>query len=183
MSRWVSVFCIDPGVISGWCWLCFERKLLSSDGELGAIRVGKEVSFGWFHQGQVNCSFEQFGVSKLLRFIGLSLALAEKHIGVGEVESVVVMEDFVLREMTMDRVLLAPVRVSSKVEMGLFLSEDLQETSVIYQSASDAKSVVTDDRLVKWGLAKKGHVVCDCHRHSNDAVRHLVIYLRSLLGH
>lgn len=84
--------------------------------------------------------------------------------------SVVVIEDFILRERTQSRQLLAPVRVSARLEDRLHSHGYKGE--IVYQTPSDAKSIVTDERLKAWGLWHSGSP------HIRDAWRHLVKYLR-----
>jgi hypothetical protein len=81
-----------------------------------------------------------------------------------------VCEDFILREHTMDRSLLSPVRITT----GLFnncagmLGFDAHWH---FQSPSD-KSTVTDSHLKDLGLWFPGK------QHARDAARHLVLFLK-----
>jgi hypothetical protein len=88
--------------------------------------------------------------------------------------SAVIIEDFILRLGTKDRSLLAPVRVFAKLEDRLYSKGYRGE--IVLQSASDAKSIVTDSRLKAWGLWHEGSP------HIRDAWRHLVKYLRENRG-
>lgn len=82
----------------------------------------------------------------------------------------VVIEDFILRQRTQDRSLLAPVRVGAMLTDRLY-SKGFQG-QIVWQSPSDAKSIVTDTRLKSWGLWHIGSP------HIRDAWRHLTKYLR-----
>lgn len=84
---------------------------------------------------------------------------------------VYVMEHFSLRMLSMDTNLLAPVRVEEKFLDRLWVKEIT--TPVFLQSPSDAKSVVTDERLKSWAMY-------DSHSgpHARDADRHNVLFLR-----
>jgi hypothetical protein len=93
----------------------------------------------------------------------------------GKVKQVtdLVIEDFILRERTKDRNLLAPVRLSAGLVQEVLRSQQL--IGLTYQSASDAKSVVTDDRLRALGLWIRGQ------QHARDACRHLALFLRKIV--
>jgi hypothetical protein len=82
----------------------------------------------------------------------------------------VIIEDFILRERTQSRSLLAPVRITAALTDRLYSKGYRGE--VVLQSPSDAKSIVTDSRLKAWGLWHEGSP------HIRDAWRHLVKYLR-----
>lgn len=72
-----------------------------------------------------------------------------------------------------DPSLLSPVRILSKLDLmaneGRFEGLDLWDYS---QTAADAKSIITDERLRRWGLWVPGN------NHENDACRHLILHLR-----
>lgn len=54
-----------------------------------------------------------------------------------------------------------------------FPVRDAWALGITYQSAAQAKGVVTDKRLKSWGLWVPGQ------QHARDAIRHAVTYLRS----
>jgi hypothetical protein len=84
----------------------------------------------------------------------------------------VVIEDFILRERTQSRDLLAPVRLAAKLDDRLYVTN--WRGNLTYQSPSDAKSIITDERLKQWGLYETGSP------HIRDAWRHLVKRLRDI---
>jgi hypothetical protein len=84
--------------------------------------------------------------------------------------SAVICEDFVLRERTKSRDLLAPVRLAAMLQDRLYCGSFRGE--FVLQTPSDAKSIVTDERLKSWGLWHEGSL------HIRDAWRHLIKYLR-----
>lgn len=86
----------------------------------------------------------------------------------------VIIEDFILRQRTQGRDLLAPVRLGSALNDRLWNAGFQGE--IVWQSPSDAKSVVTDARLKQWDLWYSGSP------HIRDAWRHMVKYLRDNRG-
>lgn len=87
-------------------------------------------------------------------------------------DGVVVVEDFILRTADKRRKTMDPIRVTHALE-GV-LRDRGWRGELVLQQPSAAKSVVTDDRLRRWGLWIVGKP------HGRDAVRHAVIYLRSI---
>jgi len=81
-----------------------------------------------------------------------------------------VLENFSLRNESMDPSLLAPVRVNSIFMDRLMMNES--ELRAWFQSPSDAKNSVTDDRLRRWGFWSIGSA------HERDAARHAILFLR-----
>lgn len=198
LSIGYSVFAIDPGETTGWAWACVARSELDSLGVAGALakarshRSGTQAADTRFRYGQIGLGF---GGSPLLKSGLPDMALAEciavdqiltealvcQSMGsrtsfrkVPRLTSIVV-EDFILRERTQSRNLLAPVRLTAKLEQQVYLSRDLRHVPFsTSQSASSAKGVVTDKRLREWGLWIRGQ------QHARDAIRHLVLHLRGI---
>jgi len=83
-----------------------------------------------------------------------------------------VIEDFILRERTKQRNLLSPVRLTAGLLQECLNWDRL--CGLTLQSSSDAKSVVTDERLKQLGLWQAGQ------QHARDACRHLALFLRKL---
>jgi hypothetical protein len=81
----------------------------------------------------------------------------------------VVIEDFLLRERTMERNLLSPVRFTAAFQV--LLCQHQWRMKCVLQSPSD-KSVINDDRLRKLGLWAVGQ------QHARDALRHMMLWLR-----
>lgn len=82
----------------------------------------------------------------------------------------VVIEDFILRKFLQDRDLLAPVRITARVEYALYL----RGQSFFKQQPSEAKGVATDDRLKAWKLYRSE----GAEQHARDADRHAITWLR-----
>jgi hypothetical protein len=82
-----------------------------------------------------------------------------------------VLEGFDLRESSMDANLLAPVRVNSILCDRLAMAES--ESRIFFQSASDAKNTVTDERLRRWLMYDR-----NSGAHARDADRHATLLLR-----
>lgn len=83
----------------------------------------------------------------------------------------VLIEDFILRVSSGDRDVLSPVRITAKIEFGLFLAGDVPH---FRQMPSEAKSVATDDRLKSWGFYQREGGL----EHARDADRHSLSWLR-----
>src|SRR5206468_12988114 len=82
----------------------------------------------------------------------------------------VVIEDFALRTMRMDRELLSPVRVTSALGYNIWMNG----RDYHVQTPADAKRVCTDDRLKAWGMYDPvGNL-----KHARDADRHAILFLR-----
>jgi hypothetical protein len=82
--------------------------------------------------------------------------------------AVVVIEDFIPRQLNQQRHFLSPVRVMSKLELLLFQTDRRHAK----QSAAMAMSTISDDYMRAAGLWTPGQ------EHANDAVRHGVLFLR-----
>lgn len=150
----MRVLAVDPGETTGWAlWTDDESDAGEDDLVLGNGWVT------WGEEGPARGSHEENEVAK-----GLIVALVD--------EDVIVVEDFILRPTgNARRSGLSPVRITARLE-ALAFSFDLDLTWV-YQQASAAKGVVTDERLKGLGLWVRGAP------HARDAIRHLVLYLRS----
>lgn len=70
----------------------------------------------------------------------------------------------------MDSNVSAPDRLSNRVQQEL--SHEEFQYEFVEQSPSDAKGTITDKRLKLWGLWYPGEP------HRNDAMRHLLLWLR-----
>ena len=171
MERFVSV---DPGVTTGVVVLDLYKWWRSDDlySMLAAMkaRVEQEDLSGRVHlplrQMEVNGP-ESGQIDEIYRLI------SGQDKG-GITASAVIIEDFILRLGTKDRQLLAPVRLAARLEDRLYSSGFGGE--IVYQTPSDAKSIVTDERLKHWGLWHVGSP------HIRDAWRHMIKYLRDNRG-
>jgi hypothetical protein len=84
----------------------------------------------------------------------------------------IVIEDFILRERTSSRDLLSPVRLTAQL---VLLAQQERKRMRLHFSPPAGKSVVSDERLKRWGLYTT-------KPHARDALRHLVLTLRTLSG-
>lgn len=100
--------------------------------------------------------------------------------------SVVVMEDFILRQLRMDRSLLSPVHVTERFRHVLrdlgpagtgWRASGARPRDVVLQPPSIGKGMMTDDRLK---LVLKGELIARTRSapHARDAVRHAFAFLR-----
>lgn len=154
---------VDPGETTG----LFAIRL----GE-GARLIDRLKSGAWFpgqierHRVSVHLPLNEAATQKSIagRLIALASAwqLSVLHVAV---------EDFTLRERTQERSLLAPVRMTSGILA--YLHETSDANFVIhFNSASDGKSIVTDQMLQKAGVYSPGKP------HANDAARQAILHLR-----
>lgn len=172
-EAWSHVVGIDPGETTGFCAI----KLPPSS---SAMPLRKRLAGAVVHMGQVDMdAIRVFGLplfvkeAKLQRnMAGRLLALAEQW-GVTDALHLAI-EDFTLRERTMDRSLLSPVRMTSGMLALLESSDDLNVV-VHLNSSGDAMGTVTDVVLERLGLYRAGM------RHANDAARHAVLTMRKEL--
>lgn len=86
-------------------------------------------------------------------------------------EFVLVMENFKLRMMSMDENLLAPVRIKERLLDRLWVARS--PLPVFLQAPSDAKKIVSDERLRTWGMYRS-----NSGPHARDADRHAILFLR-----
>ena len=168
---WVSVFAVDPGGDSGWAWLLYERRLLQSDGAVGAVRLGMDISDPWCLFGQVDCSDERHGAERLAHFVRRARERSERIAATDQLRCCLVCEAFILTERTKRASTLSPVRLTARLDAILG-----DEVEWFEQTAADAKGVCTDDRMKQWGLWQPGQP------HATDALRHLVLWLRKELN-
>jgi hypothetical protein len=83
-----------------------------------------------------------------------------------------VIESFSLRKMSRDRELLSPVRVGERIAERVSPAADGINVALVWQTPSGALGTVTDERLKRWGLYRRGQP------HARDALRHAVHLLR-----
>ena len=164
MERFVSV---DPGVTTGVVVLDLYNWWRSDDlySMLASLKARVEDGVS----GGMRC--------RQMEIHGSEASQIDEIYGLiydGNVAKSVIIEDFILRLGTKDRQLLAPVRLAARLEDRLYSSGFGGE--IVYQTPSDAKSIVTDDRLKHWGLWHVGSP------HIRDAWRHMIKYLRDNRG-
>lgn len=158
----------DPGRTTGVASLIVSRRQLLVDGWLRTLEAS--IGRGWLATCEVDCRNEAEGAVECVS-VALAAAESASRASSGRVDAVThfVMESFTPREKTKDESLLAPVRIANRVEQELTHRMPIE---VLYQSPSEAKSVVTDDRLRRWGLWQVGST------HRRDACRHMALRLR-----
>lgn len=181
----VSVFAYDPGVGSGWAWACVGSKELSAHGGEGALMrarddtVVRHGSLGdtRYRYGQINPMQGDVEAAQDLIIQAVVCGHMGNRVSAGRVPHLthIVGESFDFREKTKSRHMLAPIRVGMGVECFMVMQNDLRNTEFCHQSPSD-KSIITDDRLRDWGFWLPGKANKDIR----DAIRHLIVKLRSL---
>ena len=167
----LSVVGIDPGETTGLAWACIpQRWLVDAPAHEAVARCfeNDKVSEAW----QIDCTDENQAAQAIDEWIE-TVRLKALAVTKGAVQehTTIAIEDFILRERTMDRNLLSPVRLTSIIRFNLWQSGDLNQ--VVMQQPSSAKSTITNKRLKDWGLWQRGMP------HANDAIRHLVLAVRN----
>lgn len=152
-SGWAEVIAFDPGGTTGWSVFLVHPEALSDPDTSVLMNVHH-----WEH-GQLT------GRETHVAAEMLALAMAWPH-------AVLVIEDFILRTQSKSRDVLSPVRLTFGLEFGLAMREDPRR--LFTQSARDAKSTCTDDRLKEWGYYKRE----GGEEHARDADRHSLLFLR-----
>lgn len=195
--RGLSVFAVDPGETTGWAWAVVAYSELSSvrDGSLSwqqfwARVLGRGVSSAAprfdcgqvaIYRGPLSASgpAAALAMSEAQAVLDLAIEISVRHSASskgsgGKVNQVtdLVIEDFILRERTKARNLLAPVRLTAGLVQEVLRSDKL--IGITFQSGSDAMSTITDERLKALGLWQVGQ------QHARDACKHLALFLRSL---
>jgi hypothetical protein len=153
----LNIFGVDPGGTTGWAVLWVPTvNLLSRE-----VTLLEDVEF--------DCGEWSGPDDKQAEAFSIEVQTMRSN-------SPIIFEDFILRTFRQDRDLLAPVRVTAKMEFALYrLRDDLgvpKAYPVLKQQPSMAKSTATDDRLKDWGLWEPGKP------HARDAIRHAVTFLR-----
>jgi hypothetical protein len=142
----------DPGGTTGWSVFGFSPSVFSGSGG-GALMDGLEF---W--------SAGQFVGKENVQVAAMSALCAAWP------SAVIVIEDFVLRQMNMDRSLLSPVRITA----GLSYALSLEGRGWHAQQPSLAMGALPDDRLKRLGLFSPVRSA----QHARDAVRHAVTWCR-----
>jgi hypothetical protein len=173
------VLSFDPGVTTGWALHRLDRSVLLTDGFTEAIWSDRS---GWT-SGQLvgsenSIAYQMLDLTRFAYSLG-DYTPQESGLESGGLpdDFMIVMEDFIPRMIEGKRSFLSPVRVFAKFEL---LLEDRLPASLrvpyVKQSASDAKNVVTDQRLVRWNVYRPGL------EHARDAQRHGILAARKYAG-
>lgn len=160
ITAFATITAVDPGGSTGICTVWYWPEGLES----GTIPL-QHCLMGW----QAAClrGSENEQAHQTMRWI------SERSIE----ESDVVIEDFILRSAIKGRELLSPVRIGHKIDYNLWRgfkdATGVRRTLEPYwQSANDAKNVVTDARLQSMTMYTPGP------DHARDATRHAILWLR-----
>jgi hypothetical protein len=169
-----SIVGIDPGTHTGVAWALVSVRQVKELGWKRALAACRsdQVRERWAMY-EVAGSTEDRSVDQLLELLDRfryfsSVASAGR---ISEISHIVT-EDFILRERTMERSLLSPVRITEKLEYALHSSGS--SSTLSRYSAADAKTIVTDERLKRWGLYDPKS------KHARDALRQLIMKMREL---
>jgi hypothetical protein len=153
----------DPGIRTGWAWYDFDRYEMCTEGTRIGLK-GAEATWGQFDSSRG----ERYAVDQMVDVTRKCWEWAD----VSEEDDtfVVTIEDFILQNPSMDRELLAPVRMTAR-----YL--DRMETSGLRiwtrHGANEAKSTVTDQRLKLWNQYDSASGT-----HARDAQRHAILVAR-----
>lgn len=146
----------DPGRETGWCVVRVPLKELLVRGQVGTTDVT------WWRSGQFAYDVTSVSVDS---YLALCRAVWEK----ADEDDVVVIgcEGFSLEMQSRDHWLLEPVRFLAVLQDRLRASGVRVEVQM-----PGERKVITDDRLMLWGLYKPGA------EHARDAQRHALVFLR-----
>jgi len=147
-----TLISIDPGGTTGYSVITVHPEALC--GEYSILRNILHWSHGQF-VGPENDQASQV------------LGLIDQFPGCA-----VLIEDFILRTSVSSREVLSPVRITAKIEYGLFLAG--AEVPVFKQMPSEAMRVATDERLKAWGFYQREGGL----EHARDGDRHGLTWLR-----
>lgn len=164
---------VDPGGTTGWSLISVLPEAL--DPRWPEIRVA-ENTVSWTH-GQIDCGSKKGNLGNSLH---KGISTAGENRGLSELIGLernwptcaVVIEDFILDpgRFNTGRDLLSPVRLTSALGFDLWLQKRVYFT----QSASMAKTAISDERLKLWGY----YTSVGGLGHARDADRHVLTFLR-----
>jgi hypothetical protein len=164
-----SVIALDPGGTTGWSLISVHPESL--------IEPKADIFDNIFEHkhGQVDCGTHRGNLGSSLHD---GISTEGEFSGVYDLaefirawpSAAVVIEDFNLRQLRMDRELLSPVRITSAIGYSMWL----EGRDYHIQSPSDAKRVCTDERLKEWRMYETAGAL----RHARDADRHAILFMR-----
>lgn len=163
MQFWPRAVWLDPGGTSGLGVVWFHPGLIVNK-EVPLVRSVLAWWGGYLHGNENQQAKDVLDVVKLLG--------GEQGLAVG-------IEDFQLRTDNRSEDVLSPVRITARVEFGLWrgLKEHdgvVRRRAYAKQQPVDAKRVITDDRLKMWDMYTPGP------DHIRDATRHALLWCRRL---
>lgn len=164
-----SIIAVDPGGVSGWSLISIHPEALTEpkadifenifEHKHGQVDCGSHRgNLGTSLHDGISTDGEFSGVYDLVEFIKSWPSAA------------IVIEDFNLRQMRMDRDLLSPVRITSAIGYAMWL----EGRDYHVQSPADAKRVCNDQKLREWRMYDKQGGL----QHARDADRHAILFLR-----
>lgn len=182
------VFAVDPGITTGWSALKVPVLLLPVLGVARTLvrcrhahgQIGRSGARAPSRAGGAYDSTDPAHVTEVLgqaRSIYDDWCMYEEPNSKGNLRLVEdedvrfawAVEGFDLRMQSKDPSLLAPVRVANTIMDRL----DGSGQRVFFQSASDAKNIVTDTRLKSWMMYDRSSGA-----HARDADRHAITFVR-----
>lgn len=187
----MTVLAFDMGVTVGWSWFSLSQATLLEVGEK-RLSTGRRLRSGERACGEIDGAGGNGlgGRRPSSPWVARDNTAASRCIDKirdvwveAEVDEdldvfIVVVEDFILRTSDSARHTLSPVRLNAILEW------ELRDTGIqiVKNSASDAKSVVTDARLKGWGLYDETASGFGGREHARDATRHAVLTVRKWSG-
>jgi hypothetical protein len=187
----LSIFAVDPGETTGFAWTLLSPQEYEgfASGDTETLRAVSGWKGGFLNGdrrlqvGEINCYSDHYS-GRVLREIGTAESIVIEAIRCGNMAkrvsknrvfmSVVVIEDFILRQHSQSRNLLSPVRLAAYIEAFCYQNPVFQ-CPIVLQTPSDAKTIMSDKRIRSMGLWIPGKP------HATDALRHMLLCLRRLV--
>ena len=174
LPNFATVIAFDPGGTTGWSLISVQPEVFSELPEHKEFSSVLKNVLEWKH-GQIDCGSQKgnlgtgnhHGVSTSGEAAGINEIIGLVRAWPG---AAIIVEDFILREHTRNRDLLAPVRITAGLNQDLWLCR----REYFVQSAALAKTAVTDERLKNWGYYSRAGGL----NHARDADRHALTFLR-----
>lgn len=157
----------DPGGVSGWAAVTVSAGWLAGGGSAsweGLRAALRTVSWGQIGNGTVGG--EMLGEDELANIAGCDAVLQDWP------DAAWGYEDFVVGSFNSGRDFLAPVRIFSALVYADLVRNGPGGRRPFRQSAANAKTAATNDRMKMAGLYKPGA------GHATDALRHVALFLR-----
>lgn len=169
----VLIVGVDPGITTGVAFLWFDEDHI--DVSKATLFSGFQVSTGGSGQLEDFIGSGPLATASLCAKIGSAIKKFAAH----SLQTYISIENFELRNRTMDKDLLSPVLVIGGLVQTL--AEDIEENEwkLTFQTASQAKTTCTNERMKKWldlNVEKRSI------RHLLDAARHAALTCRSLMA-
>lgn len=160
---YLAVMGIDPGHATGaaWCVAPATGTISSRMGSCPSPPRSDTLNGSYVEQAE--------GLCHILQGLRMTANNLRRKTG-QEVRLIVAIEDFVLtRFESSERSGLDPIRITSSFVTALEMRKLNRGIELVYQSPSEAKAYVTNDRLRHWGLWIVGK------DHERDAMRHMLL--------